>query len=170
VKVYSKISEKSAKFPEIINKLINQENIIKIMEKEGKTNLIENLKKTYCRLKPSPISGVGVFAIRNIPKNINPFQGINNQKWHEINMSELAGLDKEILTMVDNFFVIGKDRKVLIPEFGLNGMDISFFINHSETPNVKTIDDGFTFITLRDINKGEELTVSYGTYDYKYQK
>ncbi len=135
----------------------------------SKEKILEILKNTYCRLKPSKIGGVGVFAIRNIPENTNPFYGIKETKWHKFNISELKDFDKEILELINDFFVIEEDETVLIPEFGLNGMDISFFLNHSKNPNLKTIDEGFNFITLREIKKGEELLVSYGTYDYKWK-
>lgn len=133
------------------------------MDKEKE--VIEILKKTYCRLKPSSVSGVGVFAVRDIPKNINPFEGAKNQEWQDIEMSELKGLNEEVLRMINDFFVTEKNGKIWIPEYGLNGMDISFFLNHSKNPNLKTINNGDNFITLRDIKKGEELTVSYETYD-----
>lgn len=134
-----------------------------------KKNIIENLKNTYCRLKPSKISGVGVFAIKNIPKNKDPFEVIKKQHWKEFNVSDFKDFDKEVLKMIDDFFVIEKDGKVLIPESGLNGMDISFFLNNSKNPNVKAVNDGLNFLTSREIKKGEELTVSYGTYDWKYK-
>lgn len=130
-----------------------------------KSKLIENLKNTYCKLKPSAKNGVGVFAIIDIQKGTNLFKGINQQKWYKINSSELKDFDREILKMISDFFVIEKKGEVQIPEYGLNGMDISFFLNHSKNPNAKTTDDGNTFITLRKIKKGEEITVNYGTYD-----
>ena len=38
--------------------------------------LLRNLfEQTYCRLRPSPIHGVGVFAIRAIPTGVDPFEG-----------------------------------------------------------------------------------------------
>jgi SET domain-containing protein len=138
--------------------------------KKAKNNLIKNLKNTFCCLKPSKIQGIGVFAIRDIPENTDPFFGIKKQIWHELKMSDFKKFDKEILKMIDDFFVVEKNGKVLMPEFCLNGMDISFFLNHSKNPNLKTIDRGFNFITMRKIKKGEELTVSYGTYDWKYKK
>ncbi len=58
----------------------------------------------------------------------------------------------------------------MIPEYGLNGMDISFFLNHSKKPNIITTDEGNTFLTRRKIKKGEELTIGYNTYDYKYRE
>jgi SET domain-containing protein len=80
----------------------------------------------------------------------------------------LANLHPEVNQIIDDLYVIEKDKTVYIPETGPNGADISFFINHSKKPNVKTIDEGQTFITLRKIKKGEELTIDYGTYDHKY--
>ena len=38
------------------------------------SKLIDHLEKDiYCRLAPSKVAGIGVFAIREIPQNINPF-------------------------------------------------------------------------------------------------
>jgi SET domain-containing protein len=134
-----------------------------------KENVLEILKKTYCRLKPSMIRGVGVFAIKNIPKNIDPFFGVKPQRWYTLNTSDLKGFDKSTLEMIDDFYVIEKNGDILVPAYGLNGMDISFFLNHSEKPNVERMDDG-SFRTIREIKKDEELVVSYGTYDYKWKK
>ena len=39
----------------------------------------------------------------------------------------------------------------------------------SDKPNVKTIDDGTNFVTLKKIKKGEELAVSYANYDARYK-
>jgi len=138
-----------------------------------KNILLNNLKNTCCRLKSSKIEGVGVFAIKNIAKGKNPFIGIKNGKWHKFKMSELKKLDKEVLKLVDDFCVIEKDNTVYIPETGLNGIDISFFVNNSKKPNLKIIEDGkneaLNFKTIKPIKKGEELTVSYATYDNKYE-
>ena len=81
-----------------------------------KTEILNNLKNTYCRLKASKIQGVGVFAIREIPNGKNPFFGLRKQKWHKFQMSELKGLDKEILSLVDSFFVIHKNGMVEISD------------------------------------------------------
>ncbi len=130
--------------------------------------IFDTLKNTYCRLKPSKISGVGVFAIRDISPKTELFKGQINQRWSRFKIKELKDLDKEILKMIDDFFVIEKDGSVSIPRSALNGMDMSFYINHSKKPNARTIDNGFTFISSRKIKKGEEITTSYSDYDYKY--
>ena len=139
------------------------------MAKE-KAELIKKLDNTYCRLQPSGISGVGVFAIRDIPANTNPFEGVVPPKWISFDMDELNMLDPAILRMIDDFNVIESDETVLIPSCALNGMDISFFVNNSDNPNLRSIDEGFTFLTNRAIKKGEELSVSYATNDPKYEK
>ena len=138
-----------------------------------KIEILNNLKNTCCRLRASKIEGVGVFAIKDIAKGKNPFPGIKDSRWHKFDMSELKKLDKEVLTLVDDFFVIDKDNTVYIPETGLNGIDISFFVNNSKNPNLKIIgngdDEALAFKTIREVKKGEELTVSYSTYDEKYR-
>jgi SET domain-containing protein len=141
--------------------------------KNKKEKLLENLENTFCRLKRSKIEGIGVIAIRDIPQDTNPFIGVQNQKWQKFKLSELSKMDKEILKMIDSFFTIEKDETVYVPENGLNGMDISFFLNNSNKPNLKVVGGGkkeaIEFKTTKKIKKGEELTVSYSTFDEKYK-
>jgi SET domain-containing protein len=134
-----------------------------------KKDILERIRNTYCRLKASSIQGVGVFAVRNIPENINPFSGLPEQKWLRFSMDELGEIDKNIMEMIDDYFVVEKDNTINIPEYGLNGMDMSFFVNHSDAPNLITR-EGRYFITARIIKKGEELTVGYDGYDHNYKK
>lgn len=134
-----------------------------------KLEILENLKNTYCRLRPSKIQGIGVFAIRDIPKGKNPFFGVKKHRWHKFDISELKKLDKEVLGLIDSFFVIHKNGTVEVSDYALNGMDISYFLNNSKKPNIKTINDGENFVTMRKIKKGEELSVSYATYDEKFK-
>ena len=52
----------------------------------------------------------------------------------------------------------------------LNGVwrtPVGGFINHSNTPNCKTFEDGrfLSIITLTDIIEGQELTLKYTLYD-----
>lgn len=141
--------------------------------KNGKKEILKKLQSTYCRLQPSKIEGVGVFAVKDIPKGINPMissKENRNARWYEFKVSELENLDAGVRKMIDDFFVVEEDQTVMVPEHAFNSMDISFFVNNSKKPNLKTVDNGFTFVTLRKIKKGEELTVAYETYDYKYKK
>jgi SET domain-containing protein len=42
-------------------------------------------------------------------------------------------------------------------------VDLVIYLNHSETPNVISLNDGEEFEAIRDIANGEELLVDYGT-------
>lgn len=126
----------------------------------NKQELLKNLKEnTYCRLGPSEIHRVGVFAIRDIPKGINPFIGTPQYNYIEFDKEELTDLDPNVKDMINAYFIL-EDGKIQIPDCGLNGIDISFFANHSDNPNIKTTDSE-TFTTLREIKVGEELTFNY---------
>lgn len=129
-----------------------------------KRRICQRLENTYCRLGLSKIEGIGVFAIRDIPKNIDIFFGIAKQRCCHFKIIELAKLDQAILKMIDDFSRV-EAEDVFIPEYGLNGMDISYYLNHSNRPNVKTINGGSAFITNRKVKKGEELTASYNSYE-----
>ncbi|MDO8647969.1 MAG: SET domain-containing protein [Candidatus Diapherotrites archaeon] len=135
----------------------------------SRKELLQNLKSTYCRIAPSKVQGVGILAIRDIPKGTNPFPSVRKQKWVKFNISEFQNADKAVLELIDAFFVIQKDGSFWAWDLGLNGMEPSFYINHSKKPNIKAENNGANFRTLRKIKKGEELLVSYGTYDYKYK-
>lgn len=132
---------------------------------EKKQHILTLLQNTYCRLRASKIQGVGVFAIRDIPKGINPFEGAQLVDSCLFEKQELAALPAEVQEMVNDFFVTDENGQIDIPEYGLNGIDVSFFINHSKTPNLITHDESETFETAHEIKKGEELTADYSTYD-----
>src|SRR3989344_356395 len=91
--------------------------------------ILEKLKNTYCRIKKSDVEGVGVFAIKKIPIGANPFLRVSQHQWHAVKASEVDLLDPEIKKMISDFFGMNNNNEFIIPECGLNGMDISFFLN-----------------------------------------
>ena len=135
---------------------------------ENKLATLNLLKNTYCRIKPSKIGGVGVFAIQDIPANTELFKGMIDQEWIKLTTQEISALPPEVLKMIDDFFVI-ENNSVSLPKGGLNSMDMSYYINSSTEPNAVTTDNGFTFFSSRAISKGEEVTISYATFDPKYR-
>ena len=144
------------------------------MSKVEKNKLLKNtFKDVYCRLKPSGISGVGVFAIKTIPINTNPFKkcNINSEKVNYISVKkeELKNLDSQIMDMVKDFFHEDKGYFPIALN-GLNSIDITFYLNHSDNPNIEIINEDnnyFSFITKREIRVGEELFINYNIYDEK---
>ena len=131
-----------------------------------RTQLLDRvLRDCYCRLQPSNIHGIGVFAVRDIPKGRNPFKMIpkyGDIGYVRITEDELDGLPPKLSELIRELF-IPTDGKMYIPNHGLNVIHLNGYLNHSITPNMRTR-NGYDFITLRKIMVGEELTVDYRTY------
>lgn len=123
------------------------------------------LAACYCRLEPSPIHGIGVFAVRSIPRWTNPF-GLLPKYARPAAMRvaahELDDLPVKLADTLRALFV-PTDGEMYIPTSGLNIVHLTAYLNHSTQPNLRTI-DGFNFFTRRRIREGEELTVDYRTY------
>ncbi len=97
-----------------------------------------------------------------MPKGTNPFRRATEFKLVKFKMDEFKKLIPSVKKMVLDFFSQEKGS-VLIPDIGVNAIDISFFMNHSTNPNV-AYDKRDDFITKRRIKKGEELTVDYKSF------
>ncbi len=136
-------------------------------------NFIKDLEgNIYCRLRPSSVEGVGVFAIRDIPKGTNPFQGCREVTGGSIPLRELMTqktISEEVKQLVKDLYVV-ENGMVFFPHHSLNDVDIGFFVNHSDTPNLEVLKGGEEFIANRDIEKGEELFADYGTYGDRQNK
>lgn len=123
------------------------------------------LRNCYCRLQPSNIHGIGVFAVRDIPKGRNPFRMIpkyGDIGYVRITEDELDALPPKLSEVIRNLF-IPTDGKMHIPNHGMNMINLNCYLNHSATPNMCT-KNGYDFVTFRKILVGEELTVDYRTY------
>lgn len=131
----------------------------------NKKEFLNALNETYCRLAVTR-HGVGVVAIRPIPKGIDPFKNCDQGGTViRIPESELEAYDAppEAKELVKDFCALQKGV-YHVPSFGIDAIDKSYFLNHSEKANMVTYDEGVTFITARDIKKGEELTANYHQY------
>jgi SET domain-containing protein len=119
----------------------------------------------YCRLQPSKIHGIGVFAVRDIPKGRNPFKTIpkyGDIGYVRITEDELDALPPRLSQLIQELF-IPTNGIMRIPNYGLNVIHLNGYLNHSIKPNMRT-SDGYDFVTLRKISVGEELTVDYRTF------
>lgn len=127
-----------------------------------KEQLLHELKHdTWVMMKPSPIHGNGVFALREIPKGQRGFFSKNIGEWIKVERSEVEALPQHSIDLVENFCLYDEEY-YYIPDYGFKVMDIVNFLNHSETPNIISINDGEDFETLRTIHAGEELFIDYG--------
>ena len=115
----------------------------------------------YTRLRPAPGKGIGVFAIRDIPPDMNPFPGdggptrlVPSEVVDGIANAEMRRLYLDFCPLVDGHYLAPAD---------FNRMTIAWYLNHSDQPNVLT-DRDVEFRTARLIRTGEELTVDYRTF------
>ena len=116
-------------------------------------------QEIYCHLAVSPIHGIGVFAIRAIPKGINPLKSL--LKFEEIRFTpeEIKVLPRSVRKEI-GIFCYYDDDAVLIPSIGLNSMNMAVYLNHSKSPNVQYKKNS-QLITLQPIKRGEELLMDY---------
>jgi len=119
-------------------------------------------ESTYVMIKASPVHGIGVFAIRDIPKGTQDIfsQGIGD--WIEVSKEEVEALPKHSRDLVENHCLFD-EKNYFIPDYGFKLVDLVIYLNHSESPNIVSINDGERFEAIRDIACGEELFVDYGT-------
>jgi SET domain-containing protein len=122
--------------------------------------LQELRKETYVMLKPSPVHGIGVFALRDIPKGCRDIFSKHEAKWIKLPISEVDLLPAHSRNLVETYCLYDEEH-YYVPEYGFKIMDMVNYLNHSSTPNVQSIDDGEYFEALRDIAAGEELLVNY---------
>ena len=122
--------------------------------------LLEHLdKEVYCKLGVSPVHGIGVFAVRPIPKGVHPLKSYLNHKEVDISKKLLKNLPKGVRQQIDIFCYYDK-KKVSIPTIGLNSFDLAVYLNHSKNPNLRFKKAG-VLISLRPIAEGEELFIDY---------
>ncbi len=118
---------------------------------------------TWVMIKPSPIEGIGVFALQDIPKGCRSmFSKSNDQeKWIPVSKTEVDHLPAHAKALIENYCLYD-DENYFIPDYGFKKMDLVNFLNHSDIPNIISINEGEFFEALRDIQKGEELLIDYG--------
>jgi SET domain-containing protein len=131
----------------------------------NKKQFLQSLSDVYVRLGATE-HGVGVVAIRTIPKGTDPFKNCDPfGSIIEIPEDEFESADapEEAKQLVRDFCAL-QDGVYFVPDYGIDAIDKSFFLNHSDTANMETSDRGETFVAARDILPGEELTANYGEY------
>ena len=113
-------------------------------------------EEVKCFIKPSPIHGIGVFALRDIRKNEKMYCFPRmNRVWYNLTLSELDGLRPEIKEII-----LQRWPALINGSYFQSPLDdvwLTSFINHSDDPNHKQSSDS----ALRDIKAGEEVTESY---------
>jgi len=124
--------------------------------------LKELATSTYVMIKPSPLHGIGVFAIKDIPKGTKNIFSKGVGDWIKVSKEEVEALPQHSKDLIENHCLFDENF-YFIPDYGFKLVDLVIYLNHSETPNVISLNDGEEFEAIRDIANGEELLVDYGT-------
>jgi SET domain-containing protein len=129
----------------------------------NKEALLKELSgSTYVMIKPSPLHGIGVFAIRDIPKGTKNIFSQGVGEWIKVSKQEVDALPQHSKDLIENHCLFDEDH-FFVPDYGFKLVDLVIYLNHSESPNVISLNEGEQFEALRDIATGEELLVDYGT-------
>lgn len=116
----------------------------------------------YVMLKPSPLHGIGVFAIRDIPKGCRRIFSSGSGHWVRLSFEEVEQLPEHSRSLVETYCLYDETH-YFVPGHGFKQMDLTLYLNHSGQPNIASLNDGEEFETLRETKAGEELLVHYGT-------
>ena len=127
-----------------------------------KEDLLHELSNnTWVMIKPSGTHGIGVFAVKDIPKGCREMFSKAMGEWATIPGKEIDELPAHAKDIVENYCLYDEEN-YFVPAQGFKVMDLSLFLNHSDTPNIISVNDGEYFETIKEIKKGEELFVDYG--------
>ena len=124
--------------------------------------LKELAETTYVALKPSPIHGIGVFAIKDITAGCKKMFSSPKKNWIKLPKSKIKKLPRCSIDLIENY-CLWDDKNYYVPNYGFKIIDLVVFLNHSEVPNIKSAKNGNLFEAIRDIQSGEELFINYGT-------
>ena len=128
----------------------------------NKAQLLAELSQhTFVALKPSPIEGIGVFAIADIKEGQSGLFSKDKSEWIAVTKAEVEALPPHSRFLVENHCLYD-DAHYFIPEYGFKMIDLVVYLNHSDDPNVRSINEGEDFVALRQIKAGEELLINYG--------
>jgi len=118
----------------------------------------------WCKLGQSSIHGVGVFAIRDIPKGTkltdHTIWEYGKVKYYKMDLKEFLQILPEIRSLIlDRMVFTDKGQLVFISPN--QDQILRSFMNHSDTPN----SDGE--VAFVDIKKGEEITENFKLLESK---
>jgi SET domain-containing protein len=127
-----------------------------------KEDILKELRdETYACLKASPIHGIGVFALRDIPKGCRTIFSKNVGEWIKLPIAEVEKLPAHSKNFVETYCLFDEEN-YFVPDYGFKVMYMVNYLNHSSTPNLVSVNDGETYEAIVDIPEGTELLINYG--------
>lgn len=132
-----------------------------LAERWGPVASQEPHRGVFTRLRPSKVhkGGVGVFAIRPIPKGTNIFAGESEKLvWTD---ADRVPTERSLKKLYTDFGVL-RDKRYATPA-SFNSLGPGWYLNSSKKPNVEC-NENMDFKAIRNIKTGEELTADYDDY------
>ena len=124
--------------------------------------LLQQLQtETYVMIKASPVHGIGVFAITDIPKGCRNIFSKGMGEWIKVPIREVEALPEHTKSLIETYCLFDEEN-YFVPEYGFKMIDPVIYLNHSSSPNIISINDGEEFEAVVDIPAGQELLVNYG--------
>lgn len=143
-----------------------------VNSKTEKDSVLEFLKNEYyTELKPG-IHGVGVFALKDIPKGVDPLPTFkhplssNGSKWYQATFrnNELQGIHSNVIQY--HATRVFHPRDVIVITLN-NELHKLMYLNHSESNNLDKDESNISgLITNRKIREGEELVQNYHHFEH----
>lgn len=126
---------------------------------ERKTIARHLAEEVHCRIGVSALHGVGVIAVRRIPKGTRVLRSTLSTRDIRVPKSDLKTLPVATRRLLEAF--CEQDRRSFwLPRAGMNTFSLYQHLNHSKKPNVMLVKPGH-YLTTREIGAGEELTLDY---------
>jgi hypothetical protein len=118
--------------------------------------ILNRLDRVYCKLTPSKIHGVGVMAIKVIPKGTNPFKDSYIAQ-DAILIKKTKISSDTILSLLNDYHPNGDNKgdEQIVSSYP-NALIWTNYINYSDNPNIELMTNG-EWETLKQIEVGEEL-------------
>jgi len=150
-----------------------------LLKREQKAAFMDKLMNTVCRLKRSPLGGVGIFAISDISAGSDPFDSRRHLQSQWLQEEDLHGMPHRVKQMIQDYFDQDTFGRYPVLEAGLNAVNISFFCNEatgSANANLQALQEVEHYnmhstcysklCTTMLIPKGQELLCQYqGEYE-----
>lgn len=125
-----------------------------------KKEIIDNISKnTKLRLKPSKVcDGVGLFSIVEIKKDEIIFDDVTADDVY-IWWDEIPDLRDEVKNYLNS--MCNSDKNGFYLSRTPNNINLAYFVNHSDNPNVFHDLELDRFIAIKDIGVDEEIVCVY---------
>lgn len=124
----------------------------------SKKSIIHSINhNTKTKLRPSTVcDGVGVFALIDIKKDEDIFSDISS----DLIFIEWELIDNKIVKEHLSTLCNSNDKGIFLSRLP-NEINISYYVNHSEQPNVFHDLENDRYLAIRDIESGEEILCRY---------